>query len=156
VRIGRFGNSYGPESAWTGGREKAPTAICRKVAEARDGGTIEVWGDGSAVRSYTYIDDLIDGICALTQSDIEGPTNIASSEYVTVAELVQRVTEVAGRSVHARFVDGPVGVQARKCSTDRMGALGWRARHSLLDGLRLTYPWVEQQVRAVAGPRTAA
>ena len=95
IRIARFQNCYGPEGTWRGGREKAPAAICRKVAEVDDGGTIEVWGDGSAVRSYTYVDDMVDGIYRLTQSEIEGPVNIGSPEYVTVNELVDVVAEVA-------------------------------------------------------------
>ena len=95
VRIARFQNCYGPEGTWTGGREKAPAAICRKVAEAMDGGTIEVWGDGSAIRSYTYVDDMVDGIYRLTESSLEGPANIGSPEYVSVAQLVETVAEVA-------------------------------------------------------------
>src|SRR5438105_9870184 len=93
VRIARFQNCYGPFGTWTGGREKAPAAICRKVAEADDGGTIEVWGDGSAIRSYTYVDDMIDGIYRLMHSDLEGAANIGNPEYVSVDELVATVAE---------------------------------------------------------------
>src|SRR6476659_8374096 len=88
VRIARFQNCYGPEGTWTGGREKAPAAICRKVAEAPDGGSVEVWGDGTAIRSYTYVDDLLDGIRLLTASDHPDPVNIGNPEYVSVNELV--------------------------------------------------------------------
>src|SRR6266404_5333609 len=88
VRIARFQNCYGPEGTWTGGREKAPAAICRKVAEAADGGTIEVWGNGEAIRSYTYVEDMVDGIHRLTQSSLTGPTNIGSEEMVTINQLV--------------------------------------------------------------------
>src|SRR5438046_10355111 len=91
VRIARFQNCYGPEGTWTGGREKAPAAICRKVAEAVDSGTIEVWGDGTAIRSYTYVDDMGDGIYRLTQSSLDGPADLGSPEYVSVAELVNTV-----------------------------------------------------------------
>src|SRR5438876_11960983 len=101
VRIARFQNCYGPEGTWTGGREKAPAAICRKVAEAADGGTIEVWGDGKAIRSYTYVDDMVDGIHRLTASSLVGPANIGSAEYVSVAQVVQTVVEVAGEAVQA-------------------------------------------------------
>src|SRR3989449_3456957 len=92
----RFQNCYGPEGAWTGGREKAPAAIWRKVAEAAEGGTIEVWGDGKAIRSYTYVDDMVDGIYQLTASSLVGPANIGSPEYVSVAQLVRTVADVAG------------------------------------------------------------
>jgi nucleoside-diphosphate-sugar epimerase len=147
VRIARFQNCYGPEGTWRGGREKAPAAICRKVAEADDGGTIEVWGDGTAVRSYTYIDDMVDGIIALTRSDLEGPVNIGNPEYVTVNELVRTVAEVAGKQIHVRHVDGPVGVHSRNFSNCRIESLGWRARFPLRAGIERTYPWVAEQVR---------
>jgi GDP-D-mannose 3',5'-epimerase len=148
VRIARFQNCYGPEGTWTGGREKAPAAICRKVAEAPDGGTIEVWGDGTAIRSYTYVDDMVDGIYRLTQSSIEGPVNIGSPEYVSVAQLVQTVAEVAGKTIRMRSVEGPVGVQSRNFSNERIYSIGWRARYSLRDGIARTYPWVRAQVQA--------
>jgi len=111
VRIARFQNCYGPEGTWHGGREKAPAAICRKVAEAADGGTIEIWGDGSAVRSYTYVDDMTDGIYRLMHSDLHGAVNIGCPQYVTVKELVDVVAEVAGKRIHIKSVPGPVGVQ---------------------------------------------
>jgi GDP-D-mannose 3',5'-epimerase len=149
VRIARFQNCYGPEGAWTGGREKAPAALCRKVAEARDGGTVEVWGDGSAVRSYTYVDDMVDGIYRLTQSDVTVPTNIGSPEYVTVDELVQTIADIAGRRVRLVHVEGPVGVLSRNFSNERIYSTGWRSRFSLRDGIERTYPWVEAQVRAL-------
>lgn len=147
VRIARFQNCYGPEGTWTGGREKAPAAICRKVAEADDGGTIDVWGDGTAVRSYTYVDDMVDGIRQLVQSDVEGPTNIGSPEYVSVSELVDTVTDVAGKRVGVRYVPGPVGVQSRNFSNAKIYATGWRPRFSLREGISRTYPWIEQQVK---------
>jgi nucleoside-diphosphate-sugar epimerase len=148
VRIARFQNCYGPEGTWDGGREKAPAAICRKVAEVEDGGTIEVWGNGTAVRSYTYVDDMVDGIHRLIQSDLTGPTNIGSSEYVTVAQLVAIVGEVSGKSFDVRYVKGPVGVQSRNFSHARVEGLGWKAQHSLRDGIEKTYPWIEAQVAA--------
>jgi len=147
VRIARFQNCYGPEGTWTGGREKAPAAICRKVAEAGAGGIIEVWGDGTAVRSYTYIDDMLEGIRMLMQSDLEGPVNIGSPEYVSVKELVQTVAEVAGKRVGIRWVEGPVGVQARNFSNSRITSTGWTSRTTLAEGIRRTYPWIEQQVK---------
>src|SRR5438876_4502486 len=106
VRIARFQNCYGPEGTWTGGREKARAAICWKVAEADDGGSIEVWGDGTAIRSYTYVDDMVDGIRKLMDSDLQGPTNIGLPEYVSVKELVDTVTAVAKKHVEANYVSG--------------------------------------------------
>jgi nucleoside-diphosphate-sugar epimerase len=148
VRIARFQNCYGPEGAWTGGREKAPAAICRKVAEAQDGGTVEVWGDGSAIRSYTYVNDMVDGIYRLTHSDLTMPTNIGCPEYVSVDELVQTIANVAGKQIRIVHVKGPVGVRSRNFSNERIYSTGWRARFSLRDGIARTFPWVEAQVRS--------
>ncbi|MCP4535627.1 MAG: NAD-dependent epimerase/dehydratase family protein [Chloroflexi bacterium] len=147
VRIARFQNCYGPEGTWTGGREKAPAAICRKVAEAKDGGTIEVWGDGSAVRSYTYVSDMADGIYMLMQSDLEGAVNIGCPQYVTVDELVATVADVSGKKINIEHVDGPVGVQSRNFSNERIYSLGWEAKVFLEEGIGLTYPWIEAQVQ---------
>ena len=148
VRIARFQNCYGPEGTWTGGREKAPAAICRKVAEAIDGGTIEVWGDGTAIRSYTYVDDMVDGIYRLTESTLEGPANIGSPEYVSVEQLVQTVADTAGKRIRIQYVKGPVGVQSRNFSNERIYSTGWRPRFTLKDGIARTYPWVQEQVQA--------
>ncbi len=148
VRIARFQNCYGPEGTWTGGREKAPAAICRKGAETSNGGTIEVWGDGKAIRSYTYVDDMVDGIYRLTQSSLTGPVNIGSPEYVSVAQLVQTVAKVAGKTIRIKYVEGPVGVQSRNFSNERIYSIGWRARYSLADGIARTYQWVYEQVQA--------
>ena len=145
VRIARFQNCYGPEGTWHGGREKAPAAICRKVAEAADGSDIEIWGDGSAVRSYTYVDDMVDGIFRLTQSNLEGPVNIGCPEYVTVNQLVETVALVARKHVKVRHVDGPVGVQSRNFSNGRIESVGWRSQWPLLRGIAVTYPWIAGQ-----------
>lgn len=147
VRIARFQNCYGPEGTWTGGREKAPAAICRKVAEANDGGTIDVWGDGTAIRSYTYIDDMLEGIYLLMQSNLETPVNIGCPQYVSVKELVDTVAEVAGKKINIRWVKGPVGVQARNFSNEKIYSLGWRPKYYLKDGIKQTYPWIEEQVK---------
>ena len=153
VRIARFQNCYGPYGTWRGGREKAPAATCRKVAEVEgDAGIIEAWGDGTAVRSYTYVDDMVDGIVRLTRSDLEGPVNIGSPEYVTVAELIATVGEVAGKRIETRYVEGPVGVRSRNFSNARIESLGWKAAFSLRDGIRLTYPWIDEQVQAARQP----
>jgi len=146
VRIARFQNCYGPEGTWTGGREKAPAALCRKVAEAREGGTIEVWGDGTAVRSYIYVDDLVDGIYKLTQSSHEGPANIGSPEYISVNELVDVIQQVASKRVRVRHVPGPVGVESRNFSNEKIYSVGWRPTTSLRDGIAKTYRWIAEQV----------
>ncbi|MGC9467915.1 MAG: NAD-dependent epimerase/dehydratase family protein [Anaerolineae bacterium] len=151
VRVARFQNCYGPYGTWRGGREKAPAAISRKVAMAEEGGTIDVWGDGTAVRGFTYVDDLVDGIYLLMQSDLRESANIGTDEYVTVNELVQTVIDVSGKDVSIRHVEGPVGVQARNFSKARMKALGWEAKVTLREGIEQTYPWVAEQVRAVFG-----
>jgi GDP-D-mannose 3',5'-epimerase len=150
VRIARFQNCYGPEGTWRGGREKAPAAMCRKVAEVEDGGTIEVWGNGTAVRSYTYVDDMVDGIYRLMQSDLEGAVNIGCPQYVTVDELVAVVAEAAGKRINICHIDGPVGVQSRNFSNARIESLGWKPKYFLKDGIALTYPWIESQVKAAA------
>jgi nucleoside-diphosphate-sugar epimerase len=147
VRIARFQNCYGPEGTWRGGREKAPAAICRKVAEVEDGGTIEVWGDGTAIRSYTYVDDMVDGIYRLMHSDLVGAANIGCPQYVSVNELVDTVAEVAGKKIHVKHVKGPIGVQSRNFSNERIYSLGWKAQFYLKDGIALTYPWIEEQVK---------
>jgi GDP-D-mannose 3',5'-epimerase len=147
VRIARFQNCYGPEGTWTGGREKAPAALCRKIAEAEDGGSIEVWGDGTAIRSYTYVDDMVDGIYMLMHSDLIGPVNIGCPQYVTVDELANTISEVAGKEIHLKHVEGPVGVQSRNFSNERIYSIGWQAKYYLRDGIARTYPWIEEQVR---------
>lgn len=148
VRIARFQNCYGPYGTWTGGREKAPAAICRKVAEVEDGGTIEIWGDGTAVRSYTYVADMVDGIYRLMHSDMVGAVNIGCPEYVSVNELVDAVAEAAGKTIHVKHIDGPVGVQSRNFSNERIYTTGWKANYYLKQGIAETYPWVEAQVKS--------
>tara|TARA_B100001250_G_scaffold394474_1_gene398370 strand:- start:4944 stop:5891 length:948 start_codon:yes stop_codon:yes gene_type:complete len=145
ARIARFQNCYGPEGTWTGGREKAPAALCRKVAESTDG-TIEVWGDGSAVRSFIYVDDLVDGVRRLVDSESSDPTNIGTREYVSVRELVQLVASAAGKEIKPLWVPGPVGVQNRNFSNDRIESLGFDPKFDLAQGLAHTYPWIANQV----------
>ena len=147
VQVARFQNCYGPEGTWRGGREKAPAAICRKVAMAEDGGTIPVWGDGTAIRAYTYVNDLVEGVYLLMQSDLEGPTIIGGDEYVTVDELVQTVIEASGKEIQIEHVEGPVGVQARNFDKSKIKSLGWEARTGLRDGIGKTYAWIEDQVK---------
>jgi len=146
VRIARFQNCYGPEGTWRGGREKAPAAVCRKVAEAGDGGSIEAWGDGTAIRSYTYIDDMLEGIYLLMQSDLKVPTNIGCPQYVSVKELIDTVAQVAGKKINVKWIEGPVGVQSRNFSNAKIYSLGWKSKFSLKDGIALTYPWISSQI----------
>ena len=147
VRIARFQNCYGPEGTWDGGREKAPAAICRKVALANEGDSIEVWGDGSAIRVYTYVRDLCNGIYLPMQSDIAEPTNIGTTELTSVRELVETVIAVAGKPLEIKYVPGPVGVQARYHKIDRISTTGWAPKCTLKQGIAETYPWIQEQVR---------
>jgi len=151
VRIARFENCYGPEGTWRGGREKAPAALCRKVAEAPDGGSIEVWGDGTAIRNYTYVDDMVEGIYLLTQSDLEGAVNLGGDEYVTVEELARMVIATSGKEIQIQYVDGPVGVHARNFEKTKSQALDWEADTSLREGIARTYRWIAEQVRRAGG-----
>ncbi len=149
VKIGRFENCFGPEGTWRGGREKAPAAICRKVAEAKlkNLDEIEVWGDGTAVRNYTYVEDLVDAIFILMNSDVKEPINIGTDEYITVKELVDMVCEIAGKKPKIKWIPGPVGVLARNFSHEKIKNLGWTPKHTIKDGLAITYRWIEEQVR---------
>jgi GDP-D-mannose 3',5'-epimerase len=147
VRIARFQNCYGPEGTWRGGREKAPAAISRKVAEAADGGTIEVWGDGEQERQFIYVDDLVEAIYLLMHSDIAEPANIGNPECTTINGLVDLVADVAGKRIEKKHVEGPVGVRSRNFANDRIYTTGWRPRTSLREGMTTTYRWVEEQVK---------
>jgi nucleoside-diphosphate-sugar epimerase len=148
VRLARFQNTYGPEGTWHGGREKAPAALSRKIAEAEDGGTIEIWGDGSAMRAYTYIDDLLDGILLLMKSDLKNGVNIGRRQYVSVIELVQTIAEASGKKINIKHIEGPVGVKARNFRNDLIKSIGWKSSYSLHAGIAKTYPWVKAQVEA--------
>ena len=146
ARIGRFENCYGPYGAWRGGREKAPAALCRKVAEAADGDPIDVFGGGATIRTFVYVQDLVDAVLLLTRSHEDRPANIGPDERVTIAELVNVVAAAAGKHITIRAVDGPLGVAARNFSHERIRALGWQPRHELRSGIAETYPWIAAQV----------
>jgi GDP-D-mannose 3',5'-epimerase len=150
ARIARFQNCFGPFGTWYGGREKAPAAISRKVAEADNGGTIAVFGDGTAIRSFIYVSDMVEAIRTLMESDCCEPTNIGTREYITVDELVALIIAVSGKELQVRHVDGPVGVQSRNFSNARIESLGFEPRVSVSEGIAMTYPWIEEQVRARA------
>ena len=146
VRVARFQNCYGSEGTWDGGREKAPAAICRKVAQTEDGGSIEVWGDGTAIRAYTYVDDLVDGIYLLMQSDLREPVTIGSSEFVTVDQLAATAIRISEKNIKVDHIDGPVGVQARILDKKRIQSLGWKTNTTFEEGLSQTYAWINAQI----------
>ena len=147
VRIARLHNVYGPEGTWKGGREKAPAAICRKVAEAPEDGQIEIWGDGCQTRSFLYIDDCVEGIRRLTESDFVGPVNIGSAEMVTIDGLAHMAMEIAGKKLSLRHIAGPLGVRGRNSDNRRIEQkLGWRPSRPLREGLEKTYAWIQEQV----------
>lgn len=147
VRVARFHNIFGPEGTWTGGREKAPAALCRKVAEGRNGGEIEIWGDGKQTRSFLYIDECLEGVRRLMESDFSGPVNIGSEEMITINQLAEMVMEIAGKKLAIRHIKGPLGVRGRN-SDNRLiqEKLGWRPSKPLRDGMAKTYAWVSEQV----------
>ena len=147
VRIARFHNIFGPEGTWRGGREKAPAAICRKVAEAPDGGEVEIWGDGRQTRSFLYVDECLEGVRRLMASDFSGPVNLGSEEMVTISELAATVIGLSGKRLQVRHVAGPQGVRGRN-SDNRLirERLGWAPARPLIEGLRTTYEWVSQQI----------
>ncbi len=149
TRVARFHNVYGPLGTYDGGREKAPAAICRKVALARDGEAIAVWGDGRQSRSFLYVDDCVEGIYRIVQSDHPKPLNLGSDERVTIDELVDLVARIAGKTVGKRHrLDAPQGVRGRNSDNSRLGeVLGWLPRTSLQDGLAPTYSWIEAELR---------
>ena len=149
VRVARYHNIYGPEGTWEGGREKAPAAMCRKVASLPPvGGAIEVWGDGMQTRSFLYIDECIEATRRLMESDFEGPVNIGSEEMVTINELVEIVSKVAGKPVQRLHkLDAPLGVRGRNSNNDLIREkLDWDYEMTLEEGIRKTYEWIEKQI----------
>jgi GDP-D-mannose 3', 5'-epimerase len=146
-RVARYHNIFGPEGTWEGGREKAPAAVCRKVARAANNGEIEIWGDGMQTRSFLYIDECLEGTIRLARSGFEGPLNIGSEEMVTINQLVDIVAEIAGKKIRKKHIAGPLGVRGRN-SDNRLikERLGWRPSMALRDGLAKTYEWIERQV----------
>lgn len=149
VHIARYHNIFGPEGTWTGGKEKAPAAICRKIAMARSGDSIEIWGDGEQTRSFLFIDECVEGTIRLTRSNFAGPVNIGSEEMVSINKLVDIVAEIAGKRIERRYVPGPQGVRGRN-SDNRLikETLHWAPSRRLREGLEKTYAWIEAQVSA--------
>jgi nucleoside-diphosphate-sugar epimerase len=147
VRIARFHNIFGIEGSWTGGKEKAPAAMCRKVAEAPAGGEIEIWGDGKQTRSFLYVDECLEGVRRLMESDFTGPVNIGSEEMVTINQLAEMVMSIANKKLSIRHIPGPLGVRGRNSDNKLIREkLGWEPSRSLRQGLETTYNWIAAQV----------
>jgi GDP-D-mannose 3', 5'-epimerase len=147
VHVARFHNIFGPEGTWQGGKEKSPAALCRKIAEAPDGGEIEIWGDGKQTRSFLYIDECVEGVQRLMASDFAGPVNVGSEEMVTINRLAGIIMEVAGKKVSLKHIPGPLGVRGRNSDNHLISEkLGWAPSKPLKDGLAITYKWIAEQV----------
>ena len=145
--IARLHNVFGPLGTWEGGRQKAPAAICRKVAEAPDGGEVDIWGDGRQTRSFLYVDECIEGLTRLIRSQHPGPLNLGSTERVSIDDLARMVIDISGKSLSVRFVDGPQGVRGRNSDNRRLQAsLGWQPSQPLRAGIEKTYAWIAGQV----------
>ena len=148
VRVARYHNIYGPEGSWNDGKEKAPAALCRKVAMANNQGEIEVWGDGVQTRSFLYIDDCVDATIALTRSEFEGPVNIGSEEMISINNLALLIADVSGKKITINNIPGPEGVRGRNSDNKLIGKkIGWQPKYTLRDGIEKTYPWIDQQVK---------
>lgn len=146
-RVARFHNIFGPEGTWTGGREKAPAAICRKVASARENGSIEIWGDGKQTRSFLYIDECLEGVVRLMRSSFAGPLNIGSEEMVTINQLAETVIKISGKHLSIINVPGPMGVRGRRSDNRLIKAkLGWEPSEKLVIGIEKTYAWINLQL----------
>lgn len=146
-KIARLHNIYGPLGTWDGGREKAPAAMCRKVALCEDGGTIDVWGDGEQTRSFLYVDACLEAFRRLMDSDCTYPVNVGSEEMVSINELVRTVAEVAGKTIHTNHINGPLGVRGRNSDNTLIrSTLDWEPKYALRDGIDQVYPWVVEQI----------
>lgn len=151
VRIARFHNIYGPQGTWNGGKEKAPAAICRKVSETEDGGEIEVWGDGKQTRSFLYIDECVDAIRRLMNSDFTGPVNVGSEEMIAINDLVKMVAGVSKKTINIKNIEGPTGVRGRNSDNKLIREkLQWAPSQPLVDGITKTYEWINKQVHSSA------
>jgi GDP-D-mannose 3', 5'-epimerase len=154
VHIARFHNIFGPEGTWQGGREKAPAAICRKVADAADGAAIEIWGDGKQTRSFLYVDECVEGVRRLMESDFAGPVNIGSEEMISIRGLADLVISLSGKRLGVEPIPGPLGVRGRNSDNRLIRAkLDWAPSRPLLEGITVTYQWINDQVLAAANAR---
>jgi GDP-D-mannose 3',5'-epimerase len=149
VRVARFHNIFGPQGTWCGGREKAPAAMCRKVAETPSGGEIEIWGDGLQTRSFLYVDECLEAVRRLVESDFAGPVNIGSEEMVTINQLAEMAMSIAGKKLSMKHIPGPLGVRGRNSDNHLIRErLGWEPSRPLREGMEKTYKWIAAQVEA--------
>jgi nucleoside-diphosphate-sugar epimerase len=152
VRIARFHNIFGPLGTWEGGREKAPAAICRKVAEAEAGGEIEIWGDGKQTRSFLYIDECLEAVSRQVDSDFVGPVNIGSDEMITINGLAEMAMDIAGKPLKVKHIEGPLGVRGRNSDNTLIKAkLGWAPSRPLRKGMEKTFAWIAEEVQKKQG-----
>jgi GDP-D-mannose 3',5'-epimerase len=148
VRVARFHNIFGVEGTWDGGREKAPAAMCRKVAMSKDGGEIEVWGDGLQTRSFLYIDECVEAMIRLMESDFQGPVNIGSEEMIAINNFAQMAIDISGKDVTIKNIEGPEGVRGRNSDNALLGEkLGWVPSQTLREGMEKTYAWIANEVK---------
>ncbi len=149
IRIARFHNIFGPQGTWTGGKEKAPAAICRKVASAQSGDSIEIWGDGSQTRSFLYIDECIEGVFRLMDSSFTEPVNIGSEEMISINDFAKLVIQISGKDLSLKHIEGPIGVMGRNSNNDLIREkLNWAPSEPLRAGLEKTYRWISSQVNS--------
>ncbi len=149
VRVARYHNIFGPEGTWKGGREKSPAALCRKIAEAKDGGVIEVWGSGEQTRSFLYVDECVEGTMKLLRSNFVGPVNIGSEEMISINSLAKMIAEISGKKITIKNIDGPIGVMGRNSDNTLIKErLGWAPSRPLKEGIEKTYRWISEQVHA--------
>lgn len=150
AKVARFHNIFGPEGAWNNGKEKAPAAICRKVAEAEDGGEIEIWGDGLQTRSFLYIDDCLNAVRAFMESEEEGPFNIGSEEMISINDYAKLIAAISGKTIRIKNIDGPLGVRGRSSDNALIEQkLGWKPELSLRQGTEKTFAWISKQVEEI-------
>ena len=148
VHVARFHNIFGPEGTWCGGKEKAPAAMCRKVAEVEDGGTVEMWGDGEQTRSFLYIDECIEGVRRFMESEFFGPVNIGSDEMISIKDLALMAADIAGKDIQLKHIPGPLGVRGRNSENTLVHEkLQWSPSERLRAGMEKTYAWISDQVR---------
>jgi GDP-D-mannose 3',5'-epimerase len=146
VKVARFHNIFGPQGTWKGGREKAPAAICRKIIEAKDGGTIEIWGDGKQTRSFLYVEECLEGVRRLMESDFSGPVNIGSEEMISINDFAKLIAEISGKNILIKNITGPEGVRGRNSDNAMIQEkLGWAPSHTLREGITKTYHWIAEQ-----------
>ena len=147
IRIARYQNTFGEEGTWRGGREKSPAAICRKIAEAEDGCTIEMWGDGEQTRPFIHVDETVEGTIRIMRSEHTGPFNLGTEEVITINRLAEMIMQVANKKVNIKHIPGPTGAERRMSNSDLLyEKLGWKPTKPIMEGLEKTYPWILEQV----------